>query len=33
MGFGKGLDVIKIVVKDLGNLDIVSDYNCIWVKQ
>ena len=28
--FGKGLDVIKMVVEDSGNLDIGSDHNLIW---
>ena len=26
----KGLDVIKMVVEDSGNLDIGSDHNLIW---
>ena len=30
MLFGKGLDVIKVVVVDSGNLDIGSDHNLIW---
>ena len=30
MLFGKGLDVIKMVVEDSGNLDIRSDHNLIW---
>ncbi len=30
MLFGKGLDVIKVVVEDSGNLDIGSDHNLIW---
>ena len=30
MLFGKGLDVIKMVVEDSGNLDIGSDQNLIW---
>ena len=29
MLLGKGLDVIKMVVKDSGNLDIGSDHNFI----
>ena len=29
MLFGKGLDVIKMVIEDLGNLDIGSDHNLI----
>ncbi len=29
MLFGKGLDVIKMVVEDSGNLDIRSDHNLI----
>ena len=29
MLFGKGLDVIKMVVEDSGNLDIGSDHNLI----
>ena len=32
MLFGKGLDVIKMVVEDSGNLDIGSDHNLIWGK-
>ena len=30
--FGKGLDVIKMVVEDSGNLNIGSDHNLIWDK-
>ena len=30
MLFGKGLDVIKMVVEDSDNLDIWSDHNLIW---
>ena len=30
MLFGKGLDVIKMVVEDSGDLDIGSDHNLIW---
>ena len=32
MLFGKGLDVIKMVVEDSGNRDIGSDHNLIWGK-
>ena len=28
--FGNGLDVIKMVVEDSGNLDIGSDHYLIW---
>ena len=32
MLFRKGLDVIKMVVEDSGNLDIGGDHNRIWGK-